>query len=116
MPAPLVWIDMNLPATMTPWLSSLIGGPCHHFSELGFARATDAEVCAAARRDSAVVFTKDADFARLVRFDGPPPQVVWIRFGNTTNKQLQRLLTPLAPSILSALASGEALVEITHSD
>ncbi len=107
---------MNLPATMTPWLSSLCGSPCRHFSNLGFERATDAEVYAAARRASAVVFTKDADFARIARFEGPPPQVVWIRFGNTTNRQLQRLLTPLVPSILSALASGEALVEITHPD
>jgi len=107
-----LWLDMNLPPS--PWLAEATGLPCRHFSELGLQTASDSDVFRRARDAGAVVFTKDADYARLIRGETPPPQVVWIRFGNVTNRRFRELLTPLLPAILESLRSGEALIEITE--
>ena len=59
----------------------------------------------------AVIWSKDADFADRAR-RSPGLQVVWLRFGNTTNASLQAKLAPHWPAIESALTDGESLIEI----
>jgi len=44
---------------------------------------------------------------------GPPPQVIWLTCGNTSNPALRRLLEISWPTVATMLARGEALVEIT---
>jgi predicted nuclease of predicted toxin-antitoxin system len=56
--------------------------------------------------------TKDFDFVRLLREHGPPPRVIWLRCGNTSNAHLRELLTRTLPRALVLLDSGESLVEI----
>lgn len=107
-----IWIDMNLPMVMAPWLSEATGLPCHHVYDLGYGQADDQTMYAMAREARGVLFTKDSDFADLVRRHGPPPQVAWILFGNTSNRRLRDGLLPLVPRIMQALNSGEALVEV----
>ena len=58
--------------------------------------------------------TKDRDFVDLIERLGPPPQVIWITCGNTSNAVLQRILSVALPKALALLESGEPLVEITH--
>ena len=59
----------------------------------------------------AVVWSKDRDFAdRARRRQGL--QVVWLRFGNTTNASLQSKLAPHMAAIEAALMDGESLIEI----
>jgi predicted nuclease of predicted toxin-antitoxin system len=55
--------------------------------------------------------TKDADFVELLERQGPPPQVVLVTCGNTSNARLRGLAQPAWPAIL-ALERGEALVEL----
>lgn len=57
--------------------------------------------------------TKDADFVRLLADLGPPPQIIWITCGNTSNAHLKRLLKSALPRVMEMLSSGEALVEIS---
>jgi len=57
--------------------------------------------------------TKDADFVLLLERFGPPPQVLWVRCGNTTNAHMRRVLVETLPSALALLEAGEPLVEIT---
>ncbi len=59
----------------------------------------------------AVIWSKDVDFAERAR-QSPGLQVVWLRFGNTSNVTLRRRLTPLLGEIEAALAAGEILIEI----
>ena len=58
-----------------------------------------------------MIWSKDSDFAerarRTVRL-----QVVWVRFGNTTNAALRARLAPHLPAIAAALEAGEALIEV----
>jgi len=59
-----------------------------------------------------VVMTKDADFAEMVERLGPPPQVLWLRCGNTSNAALRQLLTKELTTAMTRLDAGEPLVEL----
>lgn len=59
--------------------------------------------------------TKDKDFADLVQTLGPPPQVIWLTFGNTSNLNLRRILKAHLKDALELLRSGDALVEVQDS-
>lgn len=56
--------------------------------------------------------TKDNDFVTLLQRHGPPPQVIWLTCGNTSNARLQTLLLAALPQALALLAADERLVEI----
>ncbi|QQE65212.1 hypothetical protein GFS31_18980 [Leptolyngbya sp. BL0902] len=56
--------------------------------------------------------TKDRDFVDLVDRLGPPPQIIWLTCGNTSNARLREILGSVLPTALEILCSGESLVEI----
>ena len=56
--------------------------------------------------------TKDSDFVLLLDRLGPPPQVIWVTCGNTSNARLREILTNTLPKALELLDAGERLVEI----
>ena len=82
---------------------------------LGLINAKDPEIFDAAREANAIVLTKDSDFAILLDRLGPPPKVLWLRCGNTSNANLRRLLSQLLAPALQLLEAGEALVEIAEA-
>jgi predicted nuclease of predicted toxin-antitoxin system len=108
------WIDAQLPPALARWLQSEHGTDARHVEELGLLRARDTEIFAAARAATGpvAVVTKDDDFAKLLDQHGPPPQVVWLRCGNVTNRELRRIVLEAWPRALDLLTAGEALVEI----
>ena len=57
--------------------------------------------------------TKDVDFVRLLEDLGPPPQIIWITCGNTSNAHLRQLLRTALPRALEMLSEGESLVELS---
>jgi predicted nuclease of predicted toxin-antitoxin system len=57
--------------------------------------------------------TKDSDFLQLLDKLGPPPQVIWVTCGNTSNSRLKEVLTHTLPKALDLLNFGERLVEIS---
>ena len=56
--------------------------------------------------------TKDRDFIRLLDEQGPPPQVIWLRLGNSSSAALQQVLSTTSLHALELLRSGEPWVEI----
>ena len=62
--------------------------------------------------DSVIVMTKDIDFVRLLEQHGPPPQILWITCGNTSNLRMKQILSKTLKESLQILESGESLVEI----
>lgn len=80
--------------------------------ELGLRSAEDLVIFAGARDDGAVVLTKDRDFVDLVARLGPPPQIIWLTCGNTSNAFLRDVLREAWPHIAALLVAGEPLVEI----
>jgi predicted nuclease of predicted toxin-antitoxin system len=59
------------------------------------------------------VISKDRDFVELIERLGPPPQVIWLTCGNTSNANLQSILIVTLPKAVALLQAGESLVEIT---
>ena len=80
--------------------------------ELGQRDASDPEIFRRARTAGAVVMTKDRDFIRLLDKQGPPPQVIWLRLGNSSNSALQQVLSTTLLQALELLRSGEPWEEI----
>ena len=107
-----VWLDAHLPPSLAPWLASTFGVACLAVRDLGLRDALDPNIFAAARAAGADVLTKDADFAEMAGRLGPPPRVLWLRCGNTSNAALRELLDRELPAALMRLAAGETVIEL----
>jgi Uncharacterized protein conserved in bacteria len=59
--------------------------------------------------------TKDRDFLHLLFEQGPPPQVIWLRVGNSSNQALQDVLLRTLEQALTSLRDGEPWVEVRSS-
>ena len=59
--------------------------------------------------------TKDRDFLHLLFEQGPPPQVIWLRVGNSSNQALQAVLLRTLKEAVASLREGEPWVEIRSS-
>ena len=81
--------------------------------DLGLRDAKDTEIFQAARQAGAIVMTKDSDFAMLLERFGPPPQILWVTCGNTSNARLTKILATSLSQALQLLERGEQIVEIT---
>ncbi len=109
----ILWIDAQLSPALAPWLTTQFGIQAYSVRHLGYRDAADRLIFDAAREVSAVVMTKDADFVRLLEQHGPPPQVLWITLGNTSNMRIKQVLGQTFPRAVSLLYAGEPLVEIS---
>ena len=109
----ILWIDAQLSPALAPWLGSTLDISAVALRDIGLRDANDREIFLAARREGATIVTKDGDFVRLLEDLGPPPQVIWITCGNTSNAHLKQTLTNTLPRALEFLQSGETLVEVS---
>jgi len=108
-----LWLDAQLPPALARWISEQPWGvSAVAVRDLGLRDASDQEIFRRARASGAVVMTKDRDFIRLLDEQGPPPQVIWLRLGNSSNAALQQVLSTTLLQALELLRSGEAWVEI----
>ncbi len=110
----IFWIDAQLSPYLAKWISSEFGVEARPVRDLGLRDARDREIFLAAREAGATVMTKDSDFVLLLEQLGPPPQVLWLTIGNTSNTHLKEVLSRSFASALELLLRGEALVEITE--
>ena len=107
-----LWIDAQMSPAIAVWINSKFPVNAVALRDLGLRNATDREIFFAARRESAVVMTKDSDFVLLLDELDVPPQIIWITCGNTSNARLKEILTGTLTKALQLLQSGEKLVEI----
>ena len=107
-----IWLDAHLSPSIAPWLSTTFRIAAVPVRDLGLREAQDSPIFAAAKAAGVVVMTKDADFADMVERLGSPPQVLWLRCGNTSNVALRDVLIRELPMAIIRLAAGEQLVEI----
>lgn len=111
----ILWIDAQLPPVLAGWIRETFGIEAHAVRDLGLRDAKDPAIFKAARDAKVVVMSKDEDFRFLVERLGPPPQVLWITCGNTSNVRLRAILTKSLPTALELLERGEPLVEISDA-
>jgi len=107
-------VDMNLPPAWVETLRSA-GWEADHWSMLGAATASDAEILAHARASGAIVLTHDLDFGHLLALthaDGP--SVVQVRTADVTPGAIGALVIAALRQASDALSVG-ALVTIDAS-
>lgn len=107
-----LWLDAQLPPAIAGWVASTFGVECEHIRGTPLAQADDQALFAALRQPGQVIVTKDEDFSDLVTRLNPPPQVLWIRVGNLTNRALREFLGATLRRALELLRAGEPLVEM----
>ncbi|MCC5848468.1 MAG: DUF5615 family PIN-like protein [Verrucomicrobia bacterium] len=108
----MIWLDAHISPKLAKWLEANFRVRCQHVRELGLLNADDRTIFNAAKTVRAILMTKDADFAKLLSMEGPPPKVIWLRCGNTSSKHLEFLLKKHLPATFAHFESGENLVEI----
>lgn len=108
----IIWIDAQLSPVLAPWITANFGVESHAVRELGLHQAKDSPIFRAARDSEAVVMTKDSDFLVLLDRFGPPPQILWITCGNTSNARLKEILSASLSRSIDLLQQGEGFVEI----
>lgn len=107
-----LWVDAQLSPRLAKWLRDRFAIEALAVRDLGLRDAEDPVIFEAARRAGAVVLTKDQDFVHLLRQHGPPPQVLWVTIGNTSNAYLKGVLERALPTSLELIEKGEPIVEI----
>lgn len=108
----IIWLDAHLPPSAAAWITATFGIEARAVRDLGLRDAKDPPIFQAARAAGAVVMTKDCDFAEMVQRLGPPPKVLWVTCGNTSNARLRDILSRTLPAAVARLEGGESLVEI----
>ena len=109
-----VWIDAQLSPLLAEWLRRTFAVDATCVRDVGFRDAVDYAIFMAAREADAVVLSKDRDFVDLLERLGPPPRVLWLTCGNTSNSRLFAILQDAWPKAVALLQSGEPLVEISE--
>lgn len=60
--------------------------------ELGLENSRDIDIWQFAREQQYTIVTFDADFYDLSLLRGMPPKIIWLRTGNLTSKNIEKLL------------------------
>lgn len=81
-------LDQNLSPQLVYRLADLFPGSLH-VSTAGLGSADDRIVWRYAESEGFTIVTKDADFNDLAVLLDSPPQVIWLRLGNCTTKQVE---------------------------
>jgi predicted nuclease of predicted toxin-antitoxin system len=105
-------IDAQLPPGLARWIESDERHQAQHVFEIGLNSAADPIIWQRALTDHLVIVSKDEDFVDQFLLSSNPPQLVWIRKGNCSNRSLLQWLETLWPETLSRLEAGEKLIEL----
>jgi len=73
--------------------------------------AIDKEIWDEAISRSAVLVTKDRDFALRRAATNNGPTILWVRVGNMSNRKLIELALRALPTIIDAIERDEAVIE-----
>jgi predicted nuclease of predicted toxin-antitoxin system len=108
-----IWIDAQLSPSLALWINqSFKNIQAQSLRAIGLRDASDTVIFQRAKMQNVVIITKDSDFVRLLKHFGPPPKIIWITAGNTSNLRMREILGKYLLEVLHMLESGERLVEI----
>ena len=110
-----LWIDAQLPPALAAWITERFQLGARAVRDVSLRQAKDRVIFQAARDADVIIMTKDDDFVRLLEQLGPPPRVLWITCGNTSNARLRGMLQDALPDALLSFERGESLVEISDA-
>jgi predicted nuclease of predicted toxin-antitoxin system len=109
-----IWVDAQLSPALAYWISNNFTDiEATALRDIGLRDAGDNVIFEAARQVGAVVMSKDSDFVDMLIQRGPPPQVIWITCGNTSNERMRLILSATLNTAVDLLRNGEWMVEIS---
>lgn len=109
----MIWVDAHLSPALAHRITAEFQHPTQAVRDLGLRQPKDPEIFAAVRQAGVIIISKDTDFAEMVERLGPPPHVIWLTCGNTSNAALREILKDALPKALELIGQGEQLVEIS---
>jgi predicted nuclease of predicted toxin-antitoxin system len=83
--------DQNLSPKLIHRLSDLFPGSIH-VRDVNLDRAKDREIWEYAKTNEFLIVSKDVDFTERSPIFGYPPKIIWIRRGNCTTNQIEKIL------------------------
>jgi predicted nuclease of predicted toxin-antitoxin system len=84
-------LDENLSPRLVDSLSDLYPGS-KHVESVGLGGAADGDVWGYAKSHGFAIVSKDSDFAERSVLENEPPKVVWVRLGNCSTNDIERVL------------------------
>ena len=99
--------DQHLSARLLTRLTDLFPGS-EHVRLIGLERADDTVIWQYAQTNGFVITSKDGDFHQLSLLLGHPPKVIWLRIGNTSTDNTERVMRRHAADIASFVADPDA--------
>ncbi len=111
----MIWIDAQMSPAIAAWITANFPVTALAVRDVGLRDAEDREIFLEARKQSAIVMTKDSDFITLQTELGSPPKIIWITCGNTSNARLKEILVTTLSDAIALLDAGDDLVEIKAS-
>ena len=94
-----LWPDAQLIPTLASRFGETFGVAAFSLKYLGLDKAPDLEIYTKAKPEVVVLLPKDSDFLQLLDQWGPPPQLVYLRLGNSTNAFLRAYFTAKWPEV-----------------
>ena len=107
-----IWVDAQLSPAIAVWISGNYPVESSAVRDLELRDAEDSEIFFRAKQEGAVVLTTDSDFVFLLDRFGPPPKIIWLTSGNTSNKRLREIQNRSLSEALRLFEQGDELVEI----
>ena len=87
------WLDENISPIIAKWLMDEINIKCISFHFLNLNKTQDIDVYNLARsKGKVIIISKDLDFRELLSWKGTPPKLIFLKFGNSSNKQIYQKL------------------------
>lgn len=81
------WLDENISPIIAKWLMEEINIKCISFHFLKLNKTSYIEIYNLARsKEKVIIISKDSDFQGLVAWRGIPPKLIFLDFGNSSNK------------------------------
>lgn len=93
-------LDENLSRHLCSRLDQLYPGT-KHVEDVGLGGASDTEVWDYAGKNGFAIVSKDSDFHQRSFTLGAPPKVIWLRIGNCTTAQIEKLLRDKVIKVLA---------------
>lgn len=107
-----IWLDAQLSPKLANWMRATFDVRAFSLRDLEMREAKDERIFLRAKAEVDAILTKDEDFLRLVEKHGPPPSIIWVTAGNTSNQRMKELLTARLPAAMQLITNGSAVVEI----
>ncbi len=104
-------VDAQLPPALARLLCEL-GQAAVAVRDVGLRQADDGPIWQYALDHGVIIASKDEDFPERSLRSPAPPQVLWLRIGNCSNRALFAWFQPLWPEIERRLLAGDRIVEV----